>query len=444
MQPAAPNRARLRSRILERFAHHADASHRRTAALNVFFELSFEYDSLRHFRSLCVLIPHLCLDTPASLYLETPQLGLRLLRTSGANGQESVLLPESPCGDAPAIRREAGGVIVSICAPDPGSEPLGALRLHRDIPPGEDDFWLEYASWTARIMAVIQTSVSNRRRLAFVNNLIRDIGHNVIVPNMQFKLFFLQMERQIDELDRRIAELAPARSDTADPADLKARTDLPDMVRELASLQRAVSQLFQQTSLFLESLLRPSHFEKGNYVLQLRPCKFKSRILEPQIERFRHMLSAQDIRIEIDPEVRIDQDVELEADIGLMAQVFANLMANAVKYTRPAPRPEGPPLKLLRYGWKGAPDVFGRGKDGIRLYVATSGPEIPPGDRGRLFEEGFRTADAGTTVGSGHGLPFVRQIVELHKGRVEYSREADMNVFSITLPRQRNPAGSEA
>ncbi len=441
MQPTAPNRARLRSRILESFAHHADTPHQRTAALHVLFELSFEYDSLRNFRTLCVLIPHLCLDTPASLYQRNAQGDLRLLRTSGTNGQEYITLPDPPCADPATVLREPGSITVGICSADSASELLGALRLHGDVQPEEEAFWIEYAHWTGRIMAVKLTVVTNRQRLTFVNSLIRDIGHNVIVPNMQFKLLFMQMERQLSELGQRCAKLTTPRPDDAD---LQLRLNLPDMVRDLLHLQRTISQRFQQASLFLESLLRPSHFEKGNYDLLLRPCKFKSQIFEPQIERFRSMFRAQDIRIEIDPDVRIDEDVQLEADIGLMAQVFANLLANAVKYTRPAPLAAGAPVKLLRYGWEGVPEAFGRGKAGIRLYVATSGPEIPPKDRSSLFEEGFRTADAGTVDGSGHGLSFVRQIVELHKGRVEYTRDGSMNVFSIILPRRGDTGGGEA
>jgi signal transduction histidine kinase len=222
------------------------------------------------------------------------------------------------------------------------------------------------------------------------------------------------------------------------------RLELPDLARDLLHLQRAISSRFQQSSLFLESLLRRSHFEKGNYDLQLKPCEFKSQILEPQIERFRSMFQYQDIRIEVDPEVRIDEDVQLEADVGLMAQVFANLLANALKYTRPMPGPGGAPVRLMRYGWENLPGAFGRGKPGIRLFVATSGPEVPSGERSRLFEEGFRSAGTEAVGGSGHGLCFVRQIVELHKGRVDYAYESPMNVFSIILPRRHDPKRPEA
>ena len=38
----------------------------------------------------------------------------------------------------------------------------------------------------------------NKEHLQFIQNLVNDIGHNVIVPNMYFKLFFRRMKGKID------------------------------------------------------------------------------------------------------------------------------------------------------------------------------------------------------------------------------------------------------
>ncbi len=437
MQPTAPNRAHIRSRILEKLSALGQDGPDRLAALNVFFDLSLEYDSLRDFKTLCVLVPDICLSTPASLYLRDTRGRLRLRRTTSAQGQKALTLPDPPCPDDPGIVRQDGGAIVGICDAEHDPALLGVLCLHRPVAPEDDGFWLEYARWTARIMAVKQASVSNRKRLTFINNLMRDIGHNVIVPNIQFKLFFLQMERHLALMESRIGELVPARPDAPDR---EARRELPFLARDVRVLQQAISRRFQQSSLFLESLLRRSHFEKGNYDLVLKPCKFKSQIIEPQLERFRPMLRAQGIRIEIDPDVRIDEDIQLQADLGLISQVFANLLANAVKYTQPMPVPGETDAKILRYGWESLTEAFGPGKPGVRLFVATSGPEVPPGEQSRLFEEGFRSSGTDSIDGTGHGLSFVKQIVELHKGRVGYAYDAPMNVFSVLLRRPQDAA----
>lgn len=434
MQPAPPKRAHIRTRILDRLDRCGEQGHPqdRLAALNIFFDLGLEFESLRDFKSLCVLVPDICLGTPASLYMRGPKGDLRLRRTTTAQGARIFSLPDPPCPESPGIVRTAGGAVVTIC--DAGQEPglIGALVLHREVPPDEDAFWLEFARGAARIMAVKQTALSDRKHLTFINNLVRDIGHNVIVPNIQFKLLFLQLERQLTRLQRRIDGLVPPRHDAPDR---EARLELPVLARELQALQKTISSRFQQSSLFLESLLRRSHFEKGGYDLLLRPCRFKSQVFEPQIERFLSMFRARDIRIEVDPDVRIDEDIVLQADLGLFSQVFANLLANAIKYTRPAEVDGGPGEKLMRYGWQTMPDAFGQGREGVRVFVATTGPEIPAGEQARLFDEGFRSAGTDSVDGSGHGLTFVKQIVELHRGRVGYAYEAPMNVFSIIMPR---------
>ncbi|KAF5051385.1 hypothetical protein DSECCO2_419650 [anaerobic digester metagenome] len=67
--------------------------------------------------------------------------------------------------------------------------------------------------------------------------------------------------------------------------------------------------------------------------------------------------------------------------------------------------------------------------------MATRGPGIRPGEQAGLFDEGVRSAGTDSEGGSGHGLSFVKQIVELHRGRVGYAYEAPMNIFSIIMPR---------
>ena len=179
--------------------------------------------------------------------------------------------------------------------------------------------------------------------------------------------------------------------------------------------------------------------------MRLRPCRFKSQVFEPQLERFRPLLKAQGIAIRIAPDVRIDEDVVLEADLGLISQVFANLLANAVKYTTAMPGEFGGEEKLVLYGWETLPRAFGSGRPGIRLFVSTTGQEIPGGEQARLFDADFRCSDAENVEGSGHGLYFVKQIVELHQGRVGYSYAQSMNTFEVTLPRKNlSPAFTEA
>ena len=149
---------------------------------------------------------------------------------------------------------------------------------------------------------------------------MRDIGHNIIVPNMQFKLLFSRMEERLRDMEDKVNALAPAKSN--DP-DLSTRRALPLLLRDLRNQLDTIARRFHQSSLFLESLLRREHFEKGNYHLRLRPCHVGRQLLEPQLERFRPLLRDQGIEI-IDS--RPAGEVLVEADPGLISQVLANLL----------------------------------------------------------------------------------------------------------------------
>jgi signal transduction histidine kinase len=125
-----------------------------------------------------------------------------------------------------------------------------------------------------------------------------------------------------------------------------------------------------------------------------------------------------------------DEDFALSVDKGLMAQVYANLFSNAVKYTRR--NHEG--RKYVAYGRDVVPDYFGPGKDGIKFNMFTTGPHIPPEDRGHIFDEGYRGSNVDGEVGTGRGLYFVRNVIETHGGEVGYEPTPGGNNFYFVLP----------
>ena len=432
MQLLVPARKHLRARILEKLGpDRTDIPTSSGEALCIFLDLSLEYEALREFKSLCVLVPEVCLKTPASLYLQNRQGALQLRRTTNAHGPKIIRFPEPICPAEARMIQHADFFAFPICDPSATDPLLGVFCVHKDLDPNEQAFYAEYTARIARVMSLKQNVISNRQRLTFINNLVRDIGHNIIVPNMHFKLLFLRMEKALAGLGRSIDSLAPVRADAPDSA---IRRELPGQVRDLREQLTGITKRCQQSSLFLESLLRRGHFEKGRYDLVLRTCKFKSQILEPQLERFRALLQEQGVRIEIAPDVRIDQDITLYADLGLLSQVVANLLSNAVKYTQVVQTQAGERSKRLVYGWDMENGAFGPDKAGIRIYIGTTGNPLPAEDAARLFEADFRSEASGPAEGTGHGLFFVQQIVALHGGRVRYEHSQHMNTFSLILP----------
>jgi len=112
----------------------------------------------------------------------------------------------------------------------------------------------------------------------------------------------------------------------------------------------------------------------------------------------------------------------LFGDPDLLAQVFINLVDNAIKYT-----PEGGTITI-------SAQVEG---DEIRIDVADSGVGIPAENLPRVFERFYRVEKARTrgAGGTGLGLAIVKHIVKGHGGRVDVKSVVGKGtVFSVFLP----------
>jgi two-component system phosphate regulon sensor histidine kinase PhoR len=80
---------------------------------------------------------------------------------------------------------------------------------------------------------------------------------------------------------------------------------------------------------------------------------------------------------------------------------------------------------------------------GWRIDVQDSGIGIPPDDIGHLFDRFFRASNATMAgrPGSGLGLSIVKEVAELHGGRVEVtSTLGSGTTVHLFLPVQESPA----
>jgi signal transduction histidine kinase len=70
----------------------------------------------------------------------------------------------------------------------------------------------------------------------------------------------------------------------------------------------------------------------------------------------------------------------------------------------------------------------------VRFGVFSSGPTIDPEDAVHIFEEGFRVTKNDAREGMGHGLHFVKNVVEVHGGVVGYNPDELGNEFYFFVP----------
>lgn len=113
-------------------------------------------------------------------------------------------------------------------------------------------------------------------------------------------------------------------------------------------------------------------------------------------------------------------DVALHADRAMLTRAVENLLANGIRHT--------PAGGSVRIGYHLA-------EGGCQLWVADTGPGIPPADLERIFEPLYRGDEArGTkTGGAGLGLAIAQRFVQSHGGRIWAMNDGGAR-FTIWLP----------
>ncbi len=412
-------------------------SARQICAFNVFFDLAQEFDALPDLYALAVLVPRILFDMQAELYV---------LDASGALVRRNPDMP--PFADNPPQRdhlaegphMQDGQYRIPVRGRHadreslpftPVGDVLGMMVLHPTAPLTEHDrfYYEKYANRVGFQLHNRLLQMKNREHIRFIRSLVHDIGHNVIVPNMYFKLLFRQLEGKIQAMGE-LRETMSAGGRMPSGPEAEAIRQLGYLHERLDEQYREIYRHFLQSSLFLETLLRQSHFDQGHYVLQKSEIDIAQRVVLPQLERFRARLEEKgiDVRMDMRPEC---EHVRVSADVGLISQVLANLLSNAVKYTRPTPgtRRLAVQCRICRMA-----DAFGPGRHGARVEVFTTGPGVSAEDAPHLFEPDFRGSNTHGEYGTGHGLHFVREIVDLHGGRVGYEGQEGGNAFYFLLP----------
>ena len=165
----------------------------------------------------------------------------------------------------------------------------------------------------------------------------------------------------------------------------------------------------------LEQLLNISRIESGRAQIDSRPMSSHQLVFE-SVEPFRR--TAQDKGINL--EINLPDDLpDVLADSGLIAQVFANLISNALKYTNPG----------------GKVSVSAQSEDNFATFsVSDTGIGIPQQYLEKILEQFFRVPGQGGDAGAGLGLSIVQQIVGAHGGTVTVeSTEGVGSVFVFSL-----------
>ncbi len=211
-----------------------------------------------------------------------------------------------------------------------------------------------------------------------------------------------------------------------------------------AARHRAAGIIHQEATRMarmVEDLLDLARIDSGQIVIKKTPLDL-SQILTSTVERLLPQAAQKQVQLlkkwEALPPVVGDGD--------RLAQVFTNLLDNAVRHT-PAggrvtissqvvhglPRPRRVRAGLVQ---PDATTALSKRGDFVEIGIADTGPGIPPNDLIRVFERFYQVDKSRKRgQGTGLGLAITKEIVEAHGGyvRVE-SVEGVGTKFTIVLP----------
>ena len=187
------------------------------------------------------------------------------------------------------------------------------------------------------------------------------------------------------------------------------------MAREAARMQRLVDDLMSLSRIEQDEHMRPAETWSLN-----RIAAESAAALAPVAAR-----AGVTLEIALEPE-----GAEVACDRDQMAQVFSNLIDNAMQYGG-----EGCTVRVAA----APPSKAHPNRHGV--VVSDDGPGIAKEHLHRLTERFYRAGSGGRRAGSGLGLAIVKHILNRHKGRLEIaSTPGEGSAFTVWLPR----AASEA
>jgi two-component system OmpR family sensor kinase len=142
-------------------------------------------------------------------------------------------------------------------------------------------------------------------------------------------------------------------------------------------------------------------------------------LLQDVVEKFKPQAKESEINLmaEIEPVPPVTGDSDR------LAQVFTNLLDNAIKFT--------PPGGIVRLR-------AGPSNNQAQITVEDSGPGLAPEEFERIFERFYqvdRSRPGGSGRGAGLGLAIAREIIEAHHGQISaHSNPGEGTIFVVRLP----------
>jgi len=294
-----------------------DFSTKQDNALKTFFDLGQEFESLKDLYAICVAVPKAYFGLHINLYLRDRKRDVLVLVCTSDKGYlgspenlgpADLELPEEAFIKNNSLFVPILGKMVpsEVEIPAKQQEILGVLEVSPGGNLREDErfYFQKFANRIGYALYNRMLSEKNIEHLKFINSLVADIEHNVIVPNMAFRLFLKRLQAKIQK-NREIEAVLREKCKELGEAGIVDYLWQDQLMAELQEVNRGLEEEFTNIenhnhtiSLFVESLFRRSHFQEGRFIPQKRVCNFRREIIERQLERFKERFQKRGIDID--------------------------------------------------------------------------------------------------------------------------------------------------
>jgi signal transduction histidine kinase len=195
-------------------------------------------------------------------------------------------------------------------------------------------------------------------------------------------------------------------------------TLLLDRVRSAEERKRSLAIIVQESQRLthlIENVLHFSRSDRGAPLVRPVPARL-DLLLHEILDGFEPLARSKRTSIAR----HIEEGVVVAVDAGALRQIVLNLLDNALKYG-----PAGQTITVTCECERGAAVIA----------VEDQGPGVPVADTARIWEPFYRVANhTDSSGGTGIGLAIVKQLVDLHDGRVQVERVTSGARFTIELP----------
>ncbi|NHZ39401.1 hybrid sensor histidine kinase/response regulator [Massilia aquatica] len=193
---------------------------------------------------------------------------------------------------------------------------------------------------------------------------------------------------------------------------------LPEPSSGLLNLHSVIHRQLQHLTRLLDELLDAASIDSGQLVLARAPVELGA-VLRRALQTVQVRILERHQQLHMD----LPEDLSVHGDAARLAQVFANLLANASRYTA-----DGGIIRVAARAHEGR----------AVLTVADNGAGMDKDELAGMFDLFTRGTRATVRVegGLGVGLNVVRNIVELHGGKVIGASDGHGrgSVFTVSLP----------